>query len=128
MKVPSSNLTESLIHMGAFWPSAKKFFNDSFPVWSKDRLNISKTIKRELGENFTGKISYTDHHLSHAASAFFPSPFEKSAILTLDAVGEWSTSSIGMVGNGNHIELFREIAISPFSWNVILGIYFLYRF
>ena len=108
----------------AFWPRAKKFFYDSFPVWSRDRLHISKTIMRELGESFNGKISFTDHHLSHAASAFFPSPFENSAILTLDAVGEWSTSSIGM-GTGNHIELFREIRF-PHSLGMLYSAFTFY--
>jgi len=92
---------------GAYWPRALKLFKDSFPVWSKDRLLFVEAIQRELGDSFRGKIVYSDHHLSHAASAFFPSPFEESAILTLDAVGEWSTSSIG-IGEGNHIKLIRE--------------------
>lgn len=97
-------LTETF---GSYWPKGLKLFNDSFPVWSKDRLRLGHTIHRELGDNFKGKIYYSEHHLSHAASAFFPSPFEESAILTLDAVGEWSTSSIG-IGAGNRVKLIRE--------------------
>jgi carbamoyltransferase len=93
---------------GGFWPKAFKIFTNSFPVWAKERLRTSDMIKNELGEEFNGKICYTDHHLSHAASAFFPSPFEEAAILTLDAAGEWSTSSIG-TGSGNKIELLREM-------------------
>jgi carbamoyltransferase len=61
-----------------------------------------------LGQAFRGKLCFSDHHESHAASAFFPSPFEEAAILTLDAVGEWSTSSIG-IGRGNQIALTHEM-------------------
>jgi carbamoyltransferase len=62
----------------------------------------------ELGRSFRGKIVFTDHHESHAASAFFPSPFDEAAIMTLDGVGEWSTSCLG-VGRGRSIELFNEL-------------------
>ena len=61
-----------------------------------------------LGAQFAGNLAFADHHESHAASAFFPSPFDEAAILTLDGVGEWSTSSIG-IGNGNRIELSAEL-------------------
>lgn len=91
----------------SFWPKAKKLFTESFPLWANHRLHISREMKRELGEDFKGEIGYTDHHLSHAASAFFPSPYKEAAILTLDAVGEWSTSSIG-VGKDNKVELLRD--------------------
>lgn len=92
----------------SFWPGSIKLFKDSFPIWADKRLKMAKEIKRELGNNFTGKIYFTDHHLAHAASAFFPSPFKEAAILTLDAVGEWSTSSIG-IGVGNNIKLLKDI-------------------
>lgn len=92
----------------SFWPAAKKLFTESFPLWANHRLHISREIKRELGDGFMGEIGYTDHHLSHAASAFFPSPYEEAAILTLDAVGEWSTSSVG-VGKENKVELLRDM-------------------
>jgi carbamoyltransferase len=83
-------------------------FSRAFPLWSSQRLRITGELRQQLGASFRGKIAYTDHHLSHAASAFFPSPFEKAAILSLDAVGEWSTSSIG-VGEGNRIRLLRDV-------------------
>jgi carbamoyltransferase len=92
----------------SFVPEGFESFSRAFPLWTNQRLRISKEIKAQLGNSFTGKICYTDHHLSHAASAFFPSPFEKAAILTLDAVGEWSTSSIGL-GEGNKIKLLHEM-------------------
>ncbi|CAN5384170.1 carbamoyltransferase [soil metagenome] len=92
----------------AAWPKAVQLFNDSFPLWADKQLNISNLIKSELGQDFKGQIYNTDHHLSHAASAFFPSPYKESAILTLDAVGEWSTSTIG-TGEGNKINLISEM-------------------
>jgi carbamoyltransferase len=83
-------------------------FKQALPLWAHHRLQISQDIQERLGPTFQGKICYTDHHLSHAASAFYPSPFEEAAILTLDAVGEWSTSSIGL-GEGNQIRLLRDL-------------------
>ena len=72
-------------------------------MWVQDY--VKKTID-SLGK--TGKLLYTEHHMSHAASAFYPSPYEKAAILTIDGVGEWTTTSIGL-GNGNKLELLQEI-------------------
>jgi carbamoyltransferase len=91
----------------SYVPKGLEPFSRAFPLWANQRLHITREIQRQLGDAFRGKICYTDHHLSHAASAFFPSPFEQAAILTLDAVGEWSTSSIG-VGLGNKIQLLRD--------------------
>ncbi|MGE0463566.1 MAG: carbamoyltransferase N-terminal domain-containing protein [Vicinamibacterales bacterium] len=76
------------------------------PLWIKDKLYIDRHIKDELG--YRGEILYAEHHESHAASAFFPSPFENAAILTIDGVGEWATASIG-VGRGNDIEILEEL-------------------
>jgi carbamoyltransferase len=76
------------------------------PLWIKDKLYIDRQLKEALG--YTGEILYAEHHESHAASAFFPSPFEDSAILTMDGVGEWATASIG-VGRGNDIEILEEL-------------------
>lgn len=84
------------------------FFNNSLRAWSGSKLQIKNQILRELGPKFRGEFYFTEHHASHAASAFFPSPFEDAAILTLDAVGEWSTSSIGY-GNGNTIKILKEM-------------------
>jgi carbamoyltransferase len=92
----------------SYLPEGWKSFAKAFPLWSTQRLRITREIRQQLGRSFRGKIAFTDHHLSHAASAFFPSPFEDAAILTLDAVGEWSTSSIG-VGEGNRIRLLAEM-------------------
>ncbi len=76
------------------------------PLWIKKKLWIKEFIKNEL--NYNGKIIFSEHHESHAASAFFPSPFQESAFITMDGVGEWSTSSFG-VGKGNKIELLADI-------------------
>ncbi|MCB0338168.1 MAG: hypothetical protein KDD53_01125, partial [Bdellovibrionales bacterium] len=78
----------------------------SLPVWLKQKLWIPDTIKNEL--NYDGEILFTEHHQSHAASAFYPSPFQEAGILTIDGVGEWTTNSLG-VGRGNKLSLIREI-------------------
>lgn len=77
------------------------------PLWVKDKLYTDRAIREGLGE-FDGRVLYTEHHESHAASAFFPSPFDEAAILTIDGVGEWATASTGL-GSGNDIELRREL-------------------
>lgn len=81
-------------------------FWKSIPVWIKQKLWIPDLIKRETG--YQGRIIYPEHHESHAASAFFPSPFSRAAFLTMDGVGEWTTTSFG-VGHGNKLEIDSEI-------------------
>ena len=76
------------------------------PLWIKDKLYIDRQLKQELG--YKGEILYSEHHESHAASAFFPSPFNEAAILTIDGVGEWATASVGM-GKGSDIEILQEL-------------------
>jgi carbamoyltransferase len=76
------------------------------PLWIKEKLYIDRQLHELL--EYEGPILYSEHHESHAASAFFPSPFEESAILTMDGVGEWATASIG-VGRGNDIEIHDEL-------------------
>lgn len=83
------------------------------PLWVKDKLFLKSIIKKELKEigslnKIEVPILFTDHHLSHAASAFYPSPFEEAAILTIDGVGEWATASIAR-GKGNSIEIIKEM-------------------
>ncbi|MEW5895967.1 MAG: carbamoyltransferase [Candidatus Omnitrophota bacterium] len=87
-------------------PRGLRSFLKSMPLWLKEKLFLRDTIAKELG--FDGEILFADHHESHAASAFYPSPFQSAAILTLDGVGEWSTLTYG-VGNGNKIKLLKEI-------------------
>ncbi|HXG51599.1 MAG TPA: carbamoyltransferase [candidate division Zixibacteria bacterium] len=92
----------------AFAPAGFRSFARSFPRWAAHRLRLPEVIRKGIGEGFKGRLWFAYHHESHAASAFFPSPFDEAAILTLDAVGEWATSSIGN-GRGNRIELTHEM-------------------
>jgi carbamoyltransferase len=92
----------------AFAPRSFQAFKDALPLWATKKLRLADVIRNALGGNFRGSLYFADHHESHAASAFFPSPFEEAAILTLDAVGEWSTSSFG-TGRKNRVELAYEL-------------------
>jgi carbamoyltransferase len=92
----------------AFAPAGFKSFSMAIPVWLKEKVHLPRVIRKGLGEGARAPIVFTDHHESHAASAFFPSPFDEAAILTLDGVGEWSTTTFGS-GRGNRIELTRQI-------------------
>ena len=87
-------------------PRGLKTFLRSLPVWMKQKLWTADLIRREL--DYKGEVLCTEHHQSHAASAFYPSPFDSAAVLTLDGVGEWTTTSYG-VGNGNNLDLTNEI-------------------
>lgn len=89
-----------------FAPRGFPSFIMAMPLWLKQKLWMRDTIKRELA--YEGKILFPEHHESHAAAAFLPSPFDEAAILTLDGVGEWTTTSYG-VGRGNDFELMAEI-------------------
>src|SRR5690606_12297751 len=98
-----SRILESyLAFPGRGWNS----FLMAIPVWLKQKLWISDIIKKEI--NYTGKVLYPEHHESHAASAFFPSPFNSAAFLTIDGVGEWATSSYG-IGKNNRVKILAEL-------------------
>ncbi|HEX5068648.1 MAG TPA: carbamoyltransferase [Vicinamibacterales bacterium] len=92
----------------AFAPSGFRSFRMAMPVWLKEKARLPKVIRDHLGPDVKAPIAFTDHHESHAASAFFPSPFDEAAILTLDGVGEWSTTTWG-TGRGNRIELLKQV-------------------
>ncbi|MGQ0722814.1 MAG: carbamoyltransferase family protein, partial [Candidatus Eiseniibacteriota bacterium] len=87
-------------------PSGLRSFQTAMPVWLREKLFLPDLIKKELGVD--KPVLFAEHHVSHAASAFYPSPFEEAAILTVDGVGEWATTTFG-VGKGNEIELLGEI-------------------
>jgi carbamoyltransferase len=87
-------------------PRGFRSFLMAGPLWIKEKLFMEREIRDPLG--YTGQILFSEHHESHAASAFFPSPFEEAAVLTMDGVGEWATASMG-VGRGNDIEIFKEL-------------------
>ena len=89
-----------------FAPVGIQSFIKAMPLWIKEKLWMKDLIAKELG--YEGKIIFPEHHESHAASAFFPSPFKEAAILTMDGVGEWTTSSYGF-GKENSIELWADI-------------------
>lgn len=101
-----------------FAPKGIKSFSISMPVWIKEKLLLPKTLKKELNNAFglykndrikwDTKLFFPEHHQSHAASAFFPSPFKSAAILTIDGVGEWATTSAG-IGNDNELKILYEI-------------------
>lgn len=92
----------------SFAPRGFKSFTKAMPLWLSQKLHLKRELDRGLGGAFRRRYVYTHHHESHAASAFFPSPFEEAAILTLDGVGEWSTASTG-VGRGNRITIDHEL-------------------
>ena len=88
-------------------PRGLKSFLMAMPMWLGEKLWMAADIKERL-EGYEGEVLFGDHHESHAASAFYPSPFEQAAIVTMDGVGEWATSSIG-VGRGSELEMIREL-------------------
>lgn len=92
----------------AYAPAGFRSFRQALPLWLKQKIFLPREMDAGLGGEFKGRYLFADHHESHAASAFFPSPFEEAAILTLDGVGEWSTTCYG-VGRGNKLTLSHEI-------------------
>jgi carbamoyltransferase len=98
----------------AFAPKGFKSFATSLPIWLKDKLFQKTVIINSLkdlwgkGSDWNETLLFSEHHLSHAASAFFPSPFVRAAVLTMDGVGEWATTSLA-VGNGSELSVYKEI-------------------
>ncbi len=98
----------------AFAPRGFKSFATSLPVWLKDKLFQKSVLIDELKKlsskksSWENKLLFSEHHLSHAASAFFPSPFENAAVLTMDGVGEWTTTSLA-IGSQNNLSVYQEI-------------------
>ncbi len=92
----------------SFAPVGFRSFWTAIPIWLRDKLHLPREIRKGLGGGFNKRCVFPDHHESHASSAFFPSPFAEAAIITLDGVGEWATTTFG-TGRGNHIELSHEL-------------------
>ncbi len=92
----------------SYAPRGFKLFSMGLPLWLKQKLHTPRELDRGLRGAFRGRYVFTEHHESHAASAFFPSPFQEAAILTLDGVGEWATGSIAR-GRDNQIEMLQEM-------------------
>jgi carbamoyltransferase len=108
----------------AYVPSGFRSFRLAMPLWLKDKLHMRRTLRRGLGGDTQARLIFTDHHESHAASAFFPSPFDRAAILTLDGVGEWSTATFG-VGEANRVQLVDHIAF-PHSLGLLYSAFTYY--
>ena len=98
----------------AFAPRGFRGFSASMPVWIKEKLFQKSILTKELSATLGGEINwrerllFSEHHLSHAASAFYPSPFENAVVLTLDGVGEWTTTSVA-IGQGKKLKIVKEI-------------------
>lgn len=92
----------------AFAPAGIRSFFMAMPLWFRQKLHLPREMSRALNKEYKNRFVFADHHESHAASAFFPSPFEEAAVMTLDGVGEWATASYG-VGRGNKLELTHEL-------------------
>ncbi len=106
----------------SYSPLGLKSFLISMPLWIKKKIWIKDLIKNEL--EFKGEIIFPEHHESHAASAFFPSPYEESAIITVDGVGEWSTTSVG-IGRNNKIKMINDIRF-PHSLGLLYSAFTFY--
>jgi carbamoyltransferase len=89
-------------------PAGFRSFLRALPLWLRQKLHLPREMDRGLRGRYTGRYVFTEHHESHAAAAFFPSPFEEAAILTVDGVGEWATASYG-TGRGRRVELTHEL-------------------
>ena len=87
-------------------PKGLRSWLEAMPLWLGKKLHVPRVIQKEIG--YKGDVLFTEHHESHAASAFYPSPFEEAAILTMDGVGEWATASYGF-GSGNQLSLIKEL-------------------
>ena len=97
----------------AFAPRGFQSFRMAMPLWLKEKLFQKDLLRKELQKfardfDWQNRLLFAEHHLSHAASAFFPSPFEEAAVLTMDGVGEWTTTSLAL-GRGNTLEIQREL-------------------
>jgi len=97
----------------AFTPRGFRSFRMSIPLWLREKLFLKDLLRKSLGKMASGKawngqLLFSEHHLSHAASAFYPSPFDEAVVLTMDGVGEWATTSVA-IGRGRQLEVIKEI-------------------
>jgi carbamoyltransferase len=113
----------------AFAPKGLTSFRMALPLWIRDKLFQKSVLEDELRRldpkaRLEGKLLFTEHHLSHAASAFYPSPFEEALVLTMDGVGEWATTAAA-IGRGNQLEIFKEIGF-PHSLGLLYSAFTYY--
>ncbi len=92
----------------AYAPRGFMSFCKAMPLWLRQKLYLPREMDKGLGKKYRKRYVFPDHHESHAASAFFPSPFAEAAILTVDGVGEWATATCG-VGHDNRVEVTHEL-------------------
>ena len=111
----------------AFAPRGFRSFATSMPAWLTDKLFQKRLLINQLSSHidedvdWRSRLLFSEHHLSHAASAFYPSPFKDAAVLTMDGVGEWPTTSLAL-GSGNNLEILREIHF-PHSLGLLYSAY-----
>jgi carbamoyltransferase len=105
-------------------PRGFRQFLQSMPIWLRQKLHLPREMDKALNHAYKGRYVFVEHHQSHAASAFFPSPFDEAAVLTLDGVGEWATASFG-IGRGNRVEL-TDILSFPHSLGLLYSAFTYY--
>ncbi len=103
----------------------------AIPLWLREKLFLKDLLTKELKKldgpsGWNGQLLFSEHHLSHAASAFFPSPFDEAVVLTMDGVGEWATTSAA-IGKGNNLEVQKEIHFPAFAGPAVFGLHLLHR-
>lgn len=108
----------------AYAPAGFRSFTKALPLWLNQKLHLPREMRRALGGAYRKRFVFTEHHESHAASAFYPSPFEEAAVLTLDGVGEWATASVG-VGRGNKVRIAQEL-LFPHSLGLLYSAFTYY--
>jgi carbamoyltransferase len=108
----------------SFAPHGNRFFRQSVPTWTQNKLFLQRSIRTALGRKYRKRIVFVEHHLSHAATAFYNSPFDEAAILTVDGVGEWTTTAFG-AGNGSQIRLDSELQF-PHSLGLVYSAFTAY--
>ncbi len=108
----------------AYAPRGFRSFRRAMPLWLKDKLHMRRTLRDGLDGPSRARLIFADHHETHAASAFFPCPFDRAAILTLDGVGEWTTAAFG-IGEGNRIRLFDHVSF-PHSLGLLYSAFTYY--
>src|SRR6266704_111923 len=113
----------------AFAPRGYSSFRMAMPLWLREKLFLKDLLLKELrrissNEEWNEELLFSEHHLSHAASAFFPSPFDEAIVLTMDGVGEWATTSVA-IGNGNRLDLLKELRF-PHSLGLLFSAFTYY--
>ncbi|MBM2826631.1 MAG: hypothetical protein HW403_695 [Dehalococcoidia bacterium] len=103
------------------FPKSLQVFREAMIVWLSDKLWVKSTLRRELRRNKKTKIIFTEHHISHAASAYYSSPYQEAAVMTADGVGEWATATLG-IGRGNKLEIIKELRF-PHSIGLLYSVF-----